>query len=116
MKELENLLPKPARSLCELKVQDRDEIQQTVIGCLSTAHSIVAVCFEGIPLKDDVRRQMVKDFFNSDQIRKIEAAIDGEISVAMNADLPGPQRSLSRDRVREGMEYWKNLILKRMGC
>lgn len=108
------MLPESEKSPFDFEAQNRDEIQKTVIQCVFMAHQVVAVCYNRISAGCPDDRKMVRDYVNQKQILNIETAIDGQISIATDQAQSPAERKLALSRVQEGMNYWKNLILKRI--
>lgn len=99
---LEDLLPKESR------VQSA---MARAVKIIRDAHLDVADAFECVTSIKG--RQAVKRYIAQDPLlRKVEAAIDGQLKVISGGDAEAAAMAL--ERVREGIDYWQRLILKRI--
>ena len=109
MKSLENMIPNFEPTVVTLDESLRCEIVEAIDG----AHRVV----EGIYSRIDSleTKQAVREFIASDQIKQIDKALDRQIAIVKDSMRSEEDRRKALSRVKEGMDYWKKLIIRRAG-
>jgi hypothetical protein len=110
LKSLEELIPgqDDCRNFGETET---DGIRAEMFECIQSAHRVIESMFAC--LDDEITRQMVKEFMAGPQLKAIEQSIDTQIRIVMDSG-SDEERDAALDRVKEGMAYWKNLVLRRI--
>lgn len=85
-----------------------------MVEAIDGAHRVVEgmySCIDSLEIKKTVR-----EFIVGDQIRQIEKALELQIAIVKDSTKSEEDRRKALSRVKEGMDYWKKLILRRAGA
>jgi hypothetical protein len=70
--------------------------------------------FDSLPLQDQWRRRAVKQFVAGPEVGKVEKALDREFYF-LRTDPDEERRAVAAQRIGEGVEYLRKVILHKIG-
>ena len=109
MKSLENMIPNLELEPASLDESLRGEMVEAIEGAHRVVEGIYS-CIDSLETK-----QAVREFIAGDQVKKIDKALDRQIAIVKDSTRSEEDRRKALSRVKEGMDYWKKLIIRRTG-
>lgn len=105
------VVPDPVPGVQSPVAPDYDaEMVREMLDLISAAHTEVEEEFDTVLVDNAWRRRAVQEFMASEQMRRLENAVEEQACRVMRESRPD-LRAEAYKKVKEGIEYWKGLIL-----